>query len=130
MKIHFSSICVLATLAGVPTLAVAQPATPPAPTADSAASAVGRNPPSATDSTGNRVNPSDKLWNNPRTVTEQPGTQPPSNGSNGETGATQSSGPIHNGQTWHGHKHSKYHSATPSTPAPSTPSSPGTAAQQ
>ncbi|MCE2578604.1 hypothetical protein NO263_09595 [Gluconacetobacter entanii] len=124
MKIHFSSICVLATLAGVPTLAAAQTATPPAPTANSAASEVGRNPPSATDSTGNRVNPSDKLWNNPRTVTEQPGTQPPPNSGTGETGA-QTQAPIHNGKTWHGHQHSKYHSTTPSTP-----SSPGTAEQQ
>ena len=125
MKIHFRSICVLATLAGVPALALAQPATPPAPTANSAASEVGRNPPSATDTNGNRVNPSDKLWNNPRTVTEQPGTQPPSNSGNAGTGATPSSGQIHNGQTWHGHTRQKYHSATPSTPA-----TPGTAAQQ
>lgn len=115
MKIHFRSICVLATLAGVPALALAQPATPPAPTANSAASEVGRNPPSATDNSGNRVNPSDKLWNNPRTVTEQPGTQPPPNSGNAETGATPSSGKIHNGQTWHGHTRQKYHSATPGT---------------
>ncbi|MBV1836151.1 hypothetical protein [Acetobacter estunensis] len=49
------------------------------PTAGDAAAQVGRNPPSATSESGQRVEPSDKLWNNPRTVHEQPGTQPPAN---------------------------------------------------
>ncbi|MCE2563222.1 hypothetical protein [Komagataeibacter sp. FNDCF1] len=72
----------LATLiVSAPAMAVAQSSMQenPAPTASSAASEVGRNPPSATSSSGKRVEPSDKLWNNPRTVNEQPGTQPPSN---------------------------------------------------
>ncbi|RFP05842.1 hypothetical protein BGC31_14720 [Komagataeibacter xylinus] len=65
----------------VPVVAMAQAGTEtaPAPTANSAASEVGRNPPSATSRSGQRVEPSDKLWNNPRTVQEQPGTQPPAN---------------------------------------------------
>ncbi|MBE7728472.1 hypothetical protein F1542_01600 [Komagataeibacter sp. FXV3] len=64
-----------------PVMAMAQTdmETVPAPTAGSAASEVGKNPPSATSRNGQRVEPSDKLWNNPRTVQEQPGTQPPTN---------------------------------------------------
>lgn len=64
-----------------PVMAMAQTDTEtvPAPTANSAASEVGKNPPSATSRSGQRVEPSDKLWNNPRTVQEQPGTQPPTN---------------------------------------------------
>lgn len=50
-----------------------------APTADSAASQVGQAPPAALDEHGKHVEPSQKLWNNPRTVAEQPGTQPPTN---------------------------------------------------
>ncbi|MBT0675814.1 hypothetical protein HPC44_03880 [Komagataeibacter oboediens] len=73
------SALLAAFIASVPVMAVAQTGTEtvPAPTADSAASEVGRNPPSATAPNGQRVEPSDKLWNNPRTVDEQPGTQPP-----------------------------------------------------
>ncbi len=84
-------------VASVPALAVAQssamPSEQPAPTANSAASQVGRNPPSATSTNGQRVEPSDKLWNNPRTVGEQPGTQPPDN--NDSSGSA----------TPHGHSH-------------------------
>ena len=76
----------LATLiASAPAMALAQSdmQTNPSPTADSAASQVGKNPPSATSPSGKREEPSDKLWNNPRTVSEQPGTQPPASGSSG-----------------------------------------------
>lgn len=75
------SALLAAVIASVPVMAVAQTGTEtvPAPTANSAASEVGRNPPSATSRSGQRVEPSDKLWNNPRTVQEQPGTQPPAN---------------------------------------------------
>ncbi|AZV37711.1 hypothetical protein CFR75_02715 [Komagataeibacter xylinus] len=82
-------------VASVPALAIAQSdmGGAPAPTANSAASQVGRNPPSATSTNGQRVEPSDKLWNNPRTVGEQPGTQPPDN--NDPSGSA----------TPHGHSH-------------------------
>ncbi|WP_086651554.1 hypothetical protein [Acetobacter cibinongensis] len=49
------------------------------PTADSAAAQVGKSPKAALDENGKRIEPSEKLWNNPRTKAEQPGTQPPSN---------------------------------------------------
>ncbi|RFD19803.1 hypothetical protein DY926_09250 [Komagataeibacter melaceti] len=77
------STLLAAIVASVPAMAMAQSdmGNEPAPTANSAASEVGRNPPSATTPNGKRVEPSDKLWNNPRTVSEQPGTQPPPNGS-------------------------------------------------
>ena len=72
-------------IASAPAMALAQSdmQTNPAPTANSAASEVGRNPPSATSRSGKRVEPSAKLWNNPRTVNAQPGTQPPASGSDG-----------------------------------------------
>ncbi|MCE2575160.1 hypothetical protein [Komagataeibacter sp. FNDCR2] len=75
------STLLAAVMFGVPAMAMAQtgPMDEPAPTANSAASEVGKNPPSATSRSGKRVEPSDKLWNNPRTVSEQPGTQPPPN---------------------------------------------------
>ncbi|GBQ47595.1 hypothetical protein ACM0P6_00995 [Komagataeibacter sucrofermentans] len=82
MKKILHSTLLAAVVASVPALAVAQSSAQPnepAPTANSAASQVGRNPPSATSTNGQRVEPSDKLWNNPRTVGEQPGTQPPNN---------------------------------------------------
>ncbi|MBL7240656.1 hypothetical protein ACOZ4Y_03325 [Komagataeibacter rhaeticus] len=79
------SALLAALIASTPALALAQSdmQTGPAPTADSAASQVGRNPPSATSPSGGRVEPSDRLWNNPRTVSEQPGTQPPASTSSG-----------------------------------------------
>ncbi|NHN87394.1 hypothetical protein [Acetobacter conturbans] len=49
------------------------------PTAEGAAAQVGKSPASAKTKTGKRVEPSQKLWNNPRTVSEQPGTTPPPN---------------------------------------------------
>ncbi|WP_239019441.1 hypothetical protein [Novacetimonas pomaceti] len=115
MKILASSLFVLTAFAGAPSIALAQTTPPPQPNADSAASAVGKNPPSATDRSGQRIDPSDKLWNNPRTVNEQPGTQPPPNDST--TGAatpntTGTTGP-HTGHSWHGHKRTKYHATTP-----------------
>lgn len=49
------------------------------PTAESAAEQVGKNPVAAKTKAGTRIEPSQKLWNNPRTVSEQPGSNPPSN---------------------------------------------------
>ncbi|KPH88198.1 hypothetical protein LU298_05070 [Komagataeibacter intermedius] len=84
------SALLAAVIASVPVMAVAQTGTEtvPAPTANSAASEVGRNPPSATAPNGQRVEPSDKLWNNPRTVDEQPGTQPPTTDNGASTQST------------------------------------------
>ncbi|AXY23829.1 hypothetical protein [Komagataeibacter saccharivorans] len=81
MKKTIHAALLAAVVASMPAMAMAQtePSSGPAPTADSAASAVGKSPSSATTSSGKRVEPSDKLWNNPRTVSEQPGTQPPAN---------------------------------------------------
>lgn len=50
-----------------------------APTAESAAQQVGKSPASAKTKSGKRIEPSQKLWNNPRTVAEQPGSMPPAN---------------------------------------------------
>lgn len=50
-----------------------------APTAESAAQQVGKSPASAKTNHGKRIEPSQKLWNNPRTVAEQPGSVPPAN---------------------------------------------------
>ena len=88
MKKTLHPVLLAAFMAGTPVMAMAQAGTEtvPAPTANSAASEVGRNPPSATSPSGQRVEPSDKLWNNPRTVTEQPGTQPPDNNTTSPTG--------------------------------------------
>ncbi|AQU86111.1 hypothetical protein B0W47_00090 [Komagataeibacter nataicola] len=95
MKKILHSTLLAAVVASVPALAVAQSdmGGGESPTANSAASQVGRNPPSATSTNGQRVEPSDKLWNNPRTVGEQPGTQPPDN--NDPSGSA----------TPHGHSH-------------------------
>lgn len=49
------------------------------PTAESAAKQVGKSPVAAKTKEGVRIEPSQKLWNNPRTVSEQPGSMPPSN---------------------------------------------------
>lgn len=94
----FRSALLATLIASAPAMALAQSdmQTNPAPTADSAASEVGKNPPSATSNSGKRVEPSDKLWNNPRTVDEQPGTQPPASGSGG-TGTTGSGRHRHGG---------------------------------
>nr|WP_298797930.1 hypothetical protein [uncultured Acetobacter sp.] len=101
-----------------PTIALAQatesiPA-PGAPTANSAASQVGKVPQAAQDQNGNRVEPSHKLWNNPRTEAEQPGTQPPSNGGNGQDSST-TSGPKTE-QSTHQHKGRKHLHTTAHTP--------------
>ncbi len=71
------SLLLGATLVATP--ALAQDNTATSPTANSAASQVGQPPPAALDSNGKQVEPSQKLWNNPRTEAEQPGTQPPPN---------------------------------------------------
>ncbi|WP_239021372.1 hypothetical protein [Novacetimonas cocois] len=115
MKILASSLFMLTAFAGVPSIALAQTTPPPQPNADSAASEVGKNPPSATDRNGQRIDPSDKLWNNPRTVREQPGTQPPPNDSTTGTATPNTTGTTgpHTGHSWHGHKHTKYHTTTP-----------------
>ncbi|MBO1324980.1 hypothetical protein K2X14_07475 [Acetobacter sp. TBRC 12305] len=79
MSFKFHSLLLGTALVATPALALAQAGSNTAPTANSAASQVGKSPPAAQDKSGKRVEPSDKLWNNPRTVDEQPGTQPPPN---------------------------------------------------
>lgn len=76
MTARFYTLLLGATLLATP--AFAQEAST-APTAGSAAAQVGQTPPAALDENGKRVEPSQKLWNNPRTEAEQPGTQPPAN---------------------------------------------------
>ncbi len=73
---RFYSLLLGATLLATPAFAQDVPT---APTAGSAAAQVGQVPPAAQDENGRRVEPSQKLWNNPRTEAEQPGTQPPAN---------------------------------------------------
>lgn len=99
MAFHIRTLLVGASLLVAPGLAMAQQA-PAAPTADSAAAQVGQSPKAALDENGKRVEPSEKLWTNPRTKAEQPGTQPPPNTSAVESGTQQ-----HTGK--HGHK--KHH---------------------
>ncbi|GBR31343.1 hypothetical protein AA0473_2512 [Acetobacter orleanensis NRIC 0473] len=74
------------------------------PTANSAASQVGKVPPAALDKSGKRVEPSQKLWNNPRTEAEQPGTQPPSNGGNGDDARTPPGPKTEQASPYKGHK--------------------------
>lgn len=92
MSSKLYSMTLAVSMLMAPTLALAQTtqsdSVPGAPTANSAASQVGKVPPAAKDENGNRVEPSHKLWNNPRTEAEQPGTQPPSNGGNGQDATT------------------------------------------
>lgn len=84
-----------------PSLALAQEQGASAPTADSAAAQVGKSPKAALDENGKRVEPSKKLWTNPRTEAEQPGTQPPSNAAPADSGKTK------HRSGHHGHKADK-----------------------
>ena len=88
MSSKLYSMTLAVSMLMAPTLALAQTTQSDSvsgtPTANSAASQVGKVPPAAKDENGKRVEPSHKLWNNPRTEAEQPGTQPPSNGGNGQ----------------------------------------------
>ncbi|MFT9384402.1 MAG: hypothetical protein ABF553_07295 [Acetobacter orientalis] len=86
-----------------PSLALAQEQGASAPTADSAAAQVGKSPKAALDENGKRVEPSKKLWTNPRTEAEQPGTQPPSNAAPADSGKTQ----RRSGHHGHAHKADK-----------------------
>ncbi|WP_185332869.1 hypothetical protein [Acetobacter pasteurianus] len=81
MQKILTSMLLGASLSVMPALAMAQDNNNGAPpTAEGAASMQGQ-PPSkaAVGPNGEHVDPSKKLWSNPRTVDEQPGTQPPSN---------------------------------------------------
>lgn len=80
MQKIFTSMLLGASLSVMPALAMAQDNSGTPPTAEGAASRQGQ-PPSkaAVGPNGEHVDPSKKLWSNPRTVDEQPGTQPPSN---------------------------------------------------
>ncbi|MFT8674860.1 MAG: hypothetical protein ABF990_06725 [Acetobacter sp.] len=103
MLLKFHSLVLGTALIVTPALALAQTAATTPPTADSAASQVGKTPPAALDKSGKRVEPSDKLWNNPRTVDEQPGTQPPSNSKPADTSETPKAplAPSHTGTYKH-----------------------------
>ncbi|MDN7353043.1 hypothetical protein [Acetobacter senegalensis] len=79
MAIRLHSLLLGAALIAAPAFALAQDDSSKPPTADSAASQVGKPPPAAVDKNGKRIDPSKKLWTNPRTEAEQPGTQPPPN---------------------------------------------------
>lgn len=79
MAIRFYSLLLGATLVAAPAFALAQDDSGKPPTADSAAAQVGKSPSAAQDKDGKRIDPSKKLWTNPRTQAEQPGTQPPPN---------------------------------------------------
>lgn len=83
-----SSFVLAASLLVAPAFAFAQADNTKTPTADSAAAQVGKVPPAAQDENGKRVEPSKKLWNNPRTEAEQPGTQPPPNDKQADTTET------------------------------------------
>ncbi|MFT8418194.1 MAG: hypothetical protein ABF636_05085 [Acetobacter sp.] len=76
---RFFALLLGATMLATPAFAQESGTAPAAPTAGSAAAQVGQTPPAALDENGKRVEPSQKLWNNPRTQAEQPGTQPPAN---------------------------------------------------
>ncbi|GFE92915.1 hypothetical protein [Acetobacter persici] len=114
-KLHSMTLAVSLLVAPVIAMAQATETAPTqgTPTANSAASQVGKAPPAAQDENGKRVEPSQKLWNNPRTEAEQPGTQPPSNGGNGSDSRT-----LSGSQTEKPSQHAKgsKHHAAPHTP--------------
>lgn len=109
MPSKLQSMTLAAALLVAPALAMAQATentpTQGVPTADSAASQVGKAPPAALDENGKRVEPSQKLWNNPRTEAEQPGTQPPSNGGDGSDARTPSGPKTEQASQHKDHKH-------------------------
>ncbi|KDE19981.1 hypothetical protein CSR02_01580 [Acetobacter pomorum] len=80
MQKVIASMLLGASLSVLPALAMAQDNTGNPPTANGAAAQQGKPPSSAAEGpNGEHVDPSKKLWSNPRTIDEQPGTQPPSN---------------------------------------------------
>ena len=80
MQKILTSMLLGASLSVMPALAMAQDNSGTPPTAEGAASQQGKAPSKAAEGpNGEHVDPSKKLWSNPRTVDEQPGTQPPSN---------------------------------------------------
>ncbi|WP_338332267.1 hypothetical protein [Acetobacter sp. LMG 32666] len=109
MTARFYTLLLGATLLATPAFAQENSTPPSAPTAGSAAAQVGQTPPAALDENGKWVEPSQKLWNNPRTEAEQPGTQPPSNDqpANSAENAAQPASGAHAGQTGK-HTHGKH----------------------
>lgn len=103
MAFHVRTALMGAALIVAPGLALAQEQGATAPTADSAAAQVGQSPKAALDENGKRIEPSKKLWNNPRTEAEQPGTQPPANTDSAKV-------KHHSGH--HGHAHHSQKSST------------------
>lgn len=96
-----------ASLLLAPGFALAQQEGTVPPTAEGAASQVEKSPKAALDENGKRVEPSEKLWNNPRTQAEQPGTQPPSNAAPADPAGTRKKSE----KAWH-KAHSGQHHGT------------------
>ncbi|MCP1242203.1 hypothetical protein GOB86_06715 [Acetobacter lambici] len=122
MTARFYTLLLGATLLATPAFAQDSSTPPTAPTAGSAAAQVGQTPPAALDENGKRVEPSQKLWNNPRTEAEQPGTQPPPNDrpANSAESTQQSASGQHAEQTGK-HKHGKHAHHKASTEKTETP---------
>lgn len=90
---RFYSLLLGASLLATP--ALAQNTSTQNPTADSAASQVGKTSHSTLDENGKQVEPSHKLKANPLTEAEQPGTQPPPNDKPAKTTKQPLAGPYH-----------------------------------